>query len=137
MLPHPTHDIDISVHIMVTMAIKLADKYPAERQEICLRLLHAMGMGAEGGRFLATEFDADTEKQTAILEMKEEIRKYFRVSCLGAFKKGGYECKKPALSLLRAILKEGGWTVVGKSVMVSFVDGKYSNATVYSILKET
>jgi hypothetical protein len=50
------------------MAIKLAEKYPAERAEICRRLLEVMGMGAEGGRFLATEFDADTEKQTAILE---------------------------------------------------------------------
>jgi hypothetical protein len=118
------------------MAIKLADKYPEERQAICMRLLAVMGMGAEGGRFLATEFEADVEKQTAILEMKDEIKKYFRVSCLAAFKKGGYECKKPALSLLRAILKEGGWTVVGKSVVVGMMEEKTECSMMYSIFRK-
>lgn len=43
---------------------------------------------------LLNALENDTEKQTKILDMKDEIQKYFAVSCLTPFKPNA-TCKRP------------------------------------------
>ena len=56
------------------MREKLCDKYKVEREEICKRLIDILKLDANNS-FVLCELDKDTEKQTAILGMKEEIQK--------------------------------------------------------------
>ena len=66
------------------MRVKLSEQYPKEREEICNKLINILQLAPDNS-FLLSEFDADEEKQQAILEMKPEIQQYFAVSALTAY----------------------------------------------------
>ena len=55
------------------MRIKLSEKYQTERED-------------NNKSFLLCDLDNDTEKQNKIIEMKEEIQKYFACSTISSFK---------------------------------------------------
>ena len=59
------------------MRVKLCDKYKIEREDICKKIIDILKLDANNS-FLLCDLDADTEKQTAILNMKEEIQKCLR-----------------------------------------------------------
>lgn len=69
------------------MRVKLSEQYPKEREEICNKLINILQLAPDNS-FLLSEFDADEEKQHAILEMKPEIQQYFAVSALTAYMPG-------------------------------------------------
>jgi hypothetical protein len=94
------------------MRVKLCDKYKEEREEICNRLLDILNLD-DNKSFLLCDLDEDIERQTAILSMKEEIKKCFAVSSLATFK-NDRECKRPYLNIVRGILRKQGYTFEGK-----------------------
>lgn len=67
------------------MREKLSEKYKVEREEICKKLIDILKLDANNS-FVLCELDEDTEKQTAILGMKEEIQKCFACSEISSFK---------------------------------------------------
>ena len=73
------------------MREKLETKYNTERENICDRLISILELD-ENKSFLLCELDNDTEKQNKILELKEDIQKYFSVSCISSFRPN-FECK--------------------------------------------
>ena len=89
------------------MRVKLCDKYKIEREEICKKIIDILKLDANHS-FLLSDLDTDTEKQTAILNMKEEIQKCFAVSSISTFKPDR-ECKRPYLNLVRGILRQQGY----------------------------
>ena len=58
------------------MRIKLSDKYQTEREIICNRIITILALD-DKNTFLLYELDNDIVKQQQILEMKDEIQKYF------------------------------------------------------------
>ena len=86
------------------MRIKLSEKFPIEREEICNKIISILELD-ENKSFLLCELDNDIEKQNKILEMKEEIQKYFSVSCISSFRPK-FECKRPYLNIVRSILRK-------------------------------
>ena len=76
----------------------------------------------------------DTDKQTKILDMKDEIQKYFAVSCLSPFKPNA-TCKRPYINILRGILRKQGYTFEGSTVITSLNDGKYTSTTKYRMFR--
>ena len=69
--------------IYSNMRVKLSEKYKNERENICNKILEILDLD-EKNSFLLVDLDNDTEKQKAILDMKDEIKKYFAVSCLSS-----------------------------------------------------
>ncbi len=67
------------------MREKLETKYHTEREDICNRLINILELD-ENHSILLNVLENDTDKQTKILDMKNEIQKYFAVSCLSPFK---------------------------------------------------
>ena len=91
------------------MRVKLSEKCKEEREEICDKIISIL------------DLDNDTEKQSAILDMKEEIQKCFAVSTISAFKPN-FDCKRPYLNIVRSILRQQSYIV--SSTRVSYKNGE-------------
>jgi len=101
------------------MRVKLSEKCKEEREEICNKIISILNLDDEKS-FLLLDLDNDTEKQTAILDMKEEIQKCFAVSTISAFKPN-FDCKRPYLNIVRSILRQQNYIV--SSTRISYKNG--------------
>ena len=71
--------------------------------------------------FLLCDLDKDVEKQQQIIDMKEEIQKYFACSTISSFKPN-FECKRPYLNIVRGILRKQGYFFVGSDIEIKIND---------------
>jgi hypothetical protein len=115
------------------MREKLETKYHKEREDICYRLIHILELDANHS-ILLNKLENDIEKQTKIMDMKDEIQKYFAVSCLSPYKPNA-TCKRPYINILRGILRKQGYTFEGFIVILSLNEGKYTSTTRYRIFR--
>jgi hypothetical protein len=115
------------------MRVKLCEKYKIEREEICKKIIDILKLD-ENQTFLLCELDADTEKQTAILNMKEEIQKCFACSEISSFKPN-FECKRPYLNVVRGILRKQGYTFECDTTFNKLEKGSYKTSTKYKVFR--
>ena len=115
------------------MRVKLCEKYKNEREEICKKLIDLLKLDANHS-FLLSDLDADTEKQTAILNMKDEIQKCFAVSSISTFKPDR-DCKRPYLNLVRGILRQQGYIFDCDTTFNKIEKGIYKTSTKYKIFR--
>ena len=94
------------------MRVKLCEKYKTEREDICNRLIAIVDLD-DNNSFLLSELDQNTDKQNAILAMKDEIKKYFACSEIVALKPN-IEMKRPYLNIVRGILRKQGYEFFSK-----------------------
>lgn len=92
------------------MRIKLSEKYQTEREDICNKLINILELN--NGTFILYDLDKDIEKQNKILDMKDEIHKYFACSTISSFKPN-FDCKRPYLNIIRSILRKQNYTFIG------------------------
>ena len=116
------------------MRIKLSEQYVNEREEVCKKIINILQL-SEDNSFLLSEFDADTEKQNAILNLKDEIQKYFAVSALAPYIPGR-ECIRPALCIAKGILRQQGYFFEGKTCSNKY-DGGTERTTKYFVFKKS
>ena len=98
------------------MRIKLSEKYQNEREEICNKIITILEL-TEDNTFLLCELDENIEKQNKLLELKEEIQKYFACSTISSFKPN-FECKRPYLNIIRSILRKQNYTFIGNDYTI-------------------
>lgn len=115
------------------MRVKLSDKYQNEREEICNKLIEILQLD-ENDNFLLYDLEEDTNKQQNILEMKEEIKKYFAVSCISSFKPN-FKCKRPYLNIVRSILRQQNYTFEGSDYSLKFDNGLIKRTIKYKIFR--
>ena len=115
------------------MRIKLSEKYQNEREEICNKIITILEL-TEDNTFLLCELDEDIEKQNKILELKEEIKKYFACSTISSFKPN-FECKRPYLNIIRSILRKQNYTFVGDDIFFRKQDGTYIKTMKYKTFR--
>ena len=114
------------------MRVKLCEKYKNEREEICKKLIDLLKLDANHS-FLLSDLDADTEKQRAILNMKDEIQKCFACSTISSFKPN-FECKRPYLNIVRGILRKQGYFFVGSDIEIKINDS-IKRTKIYNIFR--
>jgi hypothetical protein len=102
------------------MRVKLCEKYKIEREDICNKIISILQLDANNS-FLLSDLDADKEKQTAILNMKEEIQKCFACSTISSFKPN-FECKRPYLNIVRGILRKQGYVFISTDLDIKIND---------------
>lgn len=102
------------------MRVKLCDKYKIEREDICNQIISILQLDANNS-FLLSDLDADKEKQTAILNMKEEIQKCFACSEISSFKPN-FECKRPYLNIVWGILRKQGYVFISTDLDIKIND---------------
>jgi hypothetical protein len=98
------------------MRIKLSEKFQNEREDICNKIINILKL-KEDNTFLLCDLDTDIEKQNKILEMKEDIQKYFACSTISSFKPN-FECKRPYLNIIRGILRKQNYTFIGNDYTI-------------------
>jgi hypothetical protein len=112
--------------------VKLCDKYHNEREEICKKLIAIVGT-----EFFLSVLDEDAEKQTTILGLKDEIQKVFAVSSISTFKPClANDVKRGYLNLVRAILKQQGYTFEGNEFFKTYENGLFKRTTKYRIFRQ-
>jgi hypothetical protein len=112
--------------------VKLCDKYHNEREEICKKLIEIVGI-----EFFLCDLDEDAEKQTAILALKDKIQKVFAVSSISTFKPNLKDIvKRDYLNLVRAILKQQGYTFEGKNTFIKLDEGIFKKTMKYKIFRD-
>jgi hypothetical protein len=116
------------------MRIKLSEKYQTEREEICNKIITILKL-KEDNSFLLCELDEDVEKQNKILELKEEIKKYFACSTISSFKPN-FECKRPYLNIIRSILRKQNYTFIGDDIFFRKQDGTYIKTMKYKTFRD-
>lgn len=102
------------------MRVKLCEKYKNEREEICKKLIDILKLDANNS-FLLSDLDKDIEKQMAIMNMKEEIQKYFACSTISSFKPN-FDCKRPYLNIVRGILRQQGYNFISTDLDIKIND---------------
>ena len=112
------------------MRIKLSDKYQAEREAICNKMIEILG----DKTFLLCELDEDVEKQTKILDLKPEIQQCFACSTISSFKPN-FECKRPYLNIIRGILRKQNYSFIGNDITIKQSDNSYKKTIKYVIFR--
>jgi len=115
------------------MREKLCEKYKTEREEICKKLIDIINLDSHNS-FLLHELDSDIEKQTTILDMKEEIQKCFACSEISSFKPN-FECKRPYLNIVRGILRKQGYTFISTDLDIK-INNSLKRTKKYIIFRE-
>jgi len=115
------------------MRVKLCEKYRVEREEICKKLITILKLD-EQNSFLLCDLDTDIEKQTAIMNMKEEIQKCFACSEISSFKPN-FDCKRPYLNIVRGILRKQGYIFNGSSIVVKLENGEPNSTKKYHLFR--
>jgi hypothetical protein len=115
------------------MRVKLCEKYKIEREDICKKIIDILQLDANNS-FLLSDLDEDTEKQTAILNMKEEIQKCFACSTISSFKPN-FECKRPYLNIVKSILRQQKYLFNGTSIVIKLENGDSKTTKKYHIFR--
>ena len=115
------------------MRIKLSEKYQKEREDICNKIVSILELD-ENKSFLLCELDDDIEKQKKILEMKEDIQKYFSVSCISSFRPN-FECKRPYLNIVRSILRQQQYIIEINDYCIKYENGLIRKTMKYKIFR--
>jgi hypothetical protein len=115
------------------MREKLCDKYKIEREEICKKLIDLLKLD-DNQSFILCELDENLEKQTAILNMKDEIQKCFACSEISSFKPN-FECKRPYLNIVRGILRKQGYIFNGSSIVIKLENGESKTTKKYYMFR--
>jgi hypothetical protein len=102
------------------MRVKLCEKYKEEREQVCKKLIDIVNLDDKNS-FLLYDLENDVEKQNRILELKEEIQKYFACSKISSFIPN-FECKRPYLNIVRNILRKQGYTFVSTDLDIKVND---------------
>jgi hypothetical protein len=114
------------------MRIKLSEKYQTEREDICNKILNILELN--NGTFLLHDLDNDIEKQNKLLDMKEEIQKYFACSTISSFKPN-FDCKRPYLNIIRSILRKQQYIFERSEIEKSNNQGCFFRSTKYRIFR--
>ena len=115
------------------MRIKLSEKYKSEREDICNKIVTILDL-KDDNTILLCDLDDDIEKQNKILELKQEIQKYFACSTISSFKPN-FECKRPYLNIIRSILRQQGYIFDCGTTFTKVESGIYKTSTKYKIFR--
>jgi len=115
------------------MNIKLSEKCSKEREILCNQNIKIMDLDNKPS-FLLCDLEEDIEKQNRILELKNEIKKYFACSTISSFKPN-FECKRPYLNIIRSILRQQGYTFDCGTTFTKVESGMYKTSTKYKIFR--
>ena len=85
---------------------KTIDKYIVERQELLQKIFNILEITENNKMFSLKKLDENEDKQKSILDLENDIKKYFLCSKWTYFNNKNREIKRSYLSLIKAIMKD-------------------------------
>lgn len=112
---------------------KNVDKYDNERNELLQKLYNILEITPDNNIFSLKELDENIGKQNKIIELENDIKKYFICSKWTYFSHKNRECKRNYLSLIKAMLKSMN-VKLNTSIIINKNDNNTSKCeTFYSL----
>jgi hypothetical protein len=110
---------------------KTIEKYTNERQELLQKLFSILEIN-EGNKMLSLKkLDEDEQKQKQILDLVDDIKKYFLSSRWTFFSHKNIELKRNYLSLIKAIMKDMNIKMVASFLHIPISKNKVKIETYY------
>jgi len=106
--------------------------FKKERHEILSKILLIIGITETNKIFYSHILDQNDENQRKILDMKEEIKKYFKVSSWPAYKKG-LNVGRKYISIIKSLLHDMDIKFTSASLKLNY-NNKTINTTMYTII---
>lgn len=113
---------------------KQVDKYTNERQDVLNKMFSILGINEHNNTFLLHELDSNIDKQSQILQLEPDIKKYFLCGKWNCFTDPNI--KRKYLSLIKNTVKTMGYSIISARRNVK-IDDKIIGAVVYHITKNT
>jgi hypothetical protein len=112
---------------------KSIDKYDSERQELLQKLYKILEISPENNKFSLKELDNNIEKQSAIIGLENDIKKYFLCSRWSYFSHKNRNFKRNYLSLVKAIMKNMNVKLITSTMTKKYDDNTTESETYYYI----
>ncbi len=106
------------------MRVKKEIYYAKEQKEILEKILNILEIDENNKTFLLYELDNDKEKQEKILELKDDIHKYFTACKWGVFNTSIPKSEREYLLLLRNVIKSMNINMIGGRYTIKRNDNK-------------
>lgn len=114
---------------------KKVEQFENERKEVLNKMFQILGINEQNNMFSLHKIDGDQEKQNAIINLQDDIKKYFLASRWTCFNKAD-NCKRIWLSMIKNVVKDMGYNITSSNI-VSKSDDYMHNGTIYFITPKT
>ncbi len=104
--------------------------FPNERKQILDKMFEIVGLN-DKNYFYSTDINNSNEIQTQILDMSDDIKKYYATSSWSVFK-NSIDVENVALSIIKSLLKENNISYVS-TTQKKVINGKKKITTLYTI----
>jgi hypothetical protein len=85
---------------------KSIKNFTKEREELLQKMLAILGVNQDNKMFSLKKLDEDQQKQKQIIDLVEDIKKYFICSRWAYFSNQTKEFKRDYLSLIKSVLRD-------------------------------
>ena len=109
---------------------KSIKNFTKEREEVLQKMLTILGITDDNKMFSLKKLDEDEEKQKQIIDLVEDIKKYFVCSKWTYFSHTEREIKRNYLSLIKAVFKSMNVKIYSTFIHKK-IDGKNKCETIY------
>ena len=110
---------------------KSIDKYTNERKDILQKIFNILEISDNNKTFSLKKLDEDENKQNSIIELENDIKKYFLCSRWTYFSNKNREFKRSYLSLIKAIMKDLDVKMTSSTLIKKIDDNKTKCETYY------
>ena len=112
---------------------KTINKFITERTDVLQKILNILEIAGTNKSFSLKKLDEDLPKQTSILNLESDIKKYFLCSRWTYFSNKNREFKRSYLSLIKAIMKDMDVQMTSATLIKKIDDSKTKCETYYII----
>ena len=106
--------------------------YTNERQIILDKIFKILNINENNNTFYLSDLDKDEEKQSRILELESDIRKYFVCGAWSCF--NNHNVKRKVLSIIRNLVKFMNYNVISNRKIRKNDETQYRD-TIYYFIK--
>lgn len=113
------------------MPIKKSILFVKERKEVCDKMLEILQLDDDNA-FILCKLEDDDDKQKQIMDLAEDIRKFYVGSEVASLRVGS-SLKRKYLNVIRYLLKQNGYTLKCMNYRYPVEKGLYKNTRKYKV----
>ena len=110
---------------------KSIKNFTKERQELLQKMFDILGITDDNKMFSLKKLDENEEKQKQILDLVDDIKKYFVCSKWTFFNHKDRQIKREFLSLIKSIFRDMNVKMVSSFLHIPTIDNKVKCETYY------
>ena len=113
------------------MPIKKSILFVKERKDVCDKMLNILQLD-DNNSFILCKLEDDEEKKKQIMDLAEDIRKFYVGSEVASLRVGS-SLKRKYLNVIRYLLKQNGYKLIASNYRYPVEKGLYKNTRKYKV----